>query len=862
MVALRIDWMLRRITTPCVVLLCLLGGRPAVESPVLAQASLSEADEIAIAVGGKAMMPIIIADAASDDTKSVAMELADYLHRITGASFDVTTGDGSSGIVLGTLAEFAHAELAPLLEIRRGFDGREAFAVRTEPGRLLLVGATDLGASHAAFRFLELIGCRWFFPAKEWEVIPIVPDLRLRHSEVSRPTILSRRIAYGCGLMRENGNPAELARSRSDYDAWCRHNRMASSLQIRTGHMWRSVINANKAEFDKHPEYYALVNGVRREGGKFEVANPVVRKMVVDYVLDRFRKNPDFDMLSVEPADGKNHSESEEARQLGTFSDQVFGLANEVARAVQKEFPGKMVGLLAYGWHSDPPSFDLEPNVYVQLTTGFVYSQYTDEQRIDLWAKRCRHMGFYEYYSVWPWDRDRLPGGRAANIAYLQDSIRQYAERNATSVTAESGNNWGLHGVGYYVANRLLWDPQADVTELLNDFYEKAFGPAAPAMRRYYERFNRGNRTLWSRHELAMTFRDVAAASELAHDRPDIQARLDHLKQYLRYNHLCWLLDRAKSQDERKALTLAILTHCYRTRFSYMNHWEAMRQLWINKAAEAFEEPTWSLAHPSQIKPWQVKSPPTSEETQEQFHAGLAFFQPQPVAERSFSEDLVPVVFGGAAIASSQSWAGEVRYALYSVAGEPIEMDLDVGLLEMFHDKGDPHYMVSDINGHALARGPLPIGESGKHHLKIAVPTPGLYFLDMAKPGAGWRVGIASGRSATMMLAKDQILRPILGRMQDMYFYVPKGTRQIEYCWHGGPHRVMDPNGQTVVDTDVDGEFVFVPVPPGEDGQVWKLSGGAKRLWFFNVPNGIAASPDALLIPREVVQADGLVPRR
>ena len=57
-----------------------------------------------------------------------------------------------------------------------------------------------------------------------------------------------------------------------------------------------------------------------------------------------------------------------------------------------------------------------------------------------------------------------------------------------------------------------------------------------------------------------------------------MQARLDHLKQYLRYVHLRWQLDHETDKAKQKELTLAALTHAYRTRYSYMNHWEAMRQ--------------------------------------------------------------------------------------------------------------------------------------------------------------------------------------------------------------------------------------------------------------------------------------------
>ncbi len=100
--------------------------------------------ELPLAADGKALVPVVISEKASPATKQVAAELADYLGRITGAKFEVVTGDGTKGIVLGTLAEFPAPALTGALAIRDTFDGREAFAIRTEPARVLLVGATDL----------------------------------------------------------------------------------------------------------------------------------------------------------------------------------------------------------------------------------------------------------------------------------------------------------------------------------------------------------------------------------------------------------------------------------------------------------------------------------------------------------------------------------------------------------------------------------------------------------------------------------------------------------------------------------------------------------------------------------------------
>ena len=88
-----------------------------------------------LAENGKALQPIVISDKATDSTKKVAAELADCLNRITSTKFTVETGDSSRGIVLGTLAEFPTPELNDALAIKNTYDGKEAFAIRTEAKR-------------------------------------------------------------------------------------------------------------------------------------------------------------------------------------------------------------------------------------------------------------------------------------------------------------------------------------------------------------------------------------------------------------------------------------------------------------------------------------------------------------------------------------------------------------------------------------------------------------------------------------------------------------------------------------------------------------------------------------------------------
>lgn len=808
-----------------------------------------------LARGGKALLPIIISDHASEGTKAVAAELAVYLTRISGATFAVKAGNGQAGIVLGNVQEFPAPTLGPALAIYNSFDGKEAYAIRTQPHRLLLLGATDLGASHAAYRFLEELGCRWFFPNSNWEVVPHVPSLTFGRDITDRPTFLSRNIWYAWGLFNDAGHPQGRSAAQ-DYQDWKRRNQMAESFTANTGHALFTVIDQNKAEFDKHPEYYALTGG-KRQGPQIELGNPAVRRMVVDYALRYFHEHPDADMVSLDPADGGGYSESEESQKLGSPGDAIFGMANEAARALEKAYPGrhKMVGLYAYNWHSDPPPFVLEPNVYVQLTMAFAGGTLTTPELLEAWPRKARNLGFYAYFSTWLWDYDRWPGGLAGNKNSLVGTFRAWTRANArsgayaTSVSAESGNNWGPHGRGYYLADKLMWNPQADVEGVLNDFYAKAFGAGAPAMKQYYALAD--NSPPLSPGVIGALFRRVDEAAQATRDRPDVQRRLDDIKHYLRYEHLNYLLAREGGAARKAALEQDIFTLVYRTRYSYMDHWEALRQ-------NAIKEDQLPANAP---KPWKVDRPVTHAETERWFREGLAYFPDLKVpSEIRYSADLVAVNLGGQSTATSQLYQEGSVYAFLSRHGEPIHIKVQAG--DAYG--GLRHvYKITDARGHVL--------RTGKPHPKelaefdFPVPTPGIYYLDFNDNGA----------YSEVFLAADQIVAlPVRNRgframrvVPDMYFYVPKGTRQIQYYfkrepWQfGGPHQVIDPNGRVAKNVDVDGDYVSVSVPPGTDAKAWKLSGpsfGLGRFIFFNVPNYLSPSPAALLVPRELAKKDGL----
>jgi hypothetical protein len=89
-------------------------------------------------------------------------------------------------------------------------------------------------------------------------------------------------------------------------------------------------------------------------------------------------------------------------------------------------------------------------------------------------------------------------------------------------------------------------------------------------------------------------------------------------------------------------------------------------------------------------------------------------------------------------------------------------------------------------------------------------------------------------------------------------FYVPKGTGVVGLYSDGGG-RLLDAEDAVVFSFEGGkATYYSFPVPAGHEGRLWRLvhCSGTKRL--MTVPPCLARSPDELLLPREVVEADAV----
>ncbi len=523
----------------------------------------------ALCRGGAPAMPVVVAATASARTRAAARDLSASLGRVCGRPFAVENGDGSKGLALGTAADFPVLGLAGKFLAEEPMR-REEYILRSGPDGLTAVGATDAGVEAAVADLLYRAGWRRFFPGPAWEVVPSNPDLKIAVDVQSAPAYAARRIWYGFG---------ESAPNWKTFAEWRRRNRVPGAFTLETGHAYEAVIKRNPAEFNAHAEYRGLFKGERRST-KLCLSNPGLRRLLAADAARRFEAEPERDSTSVEPSDGDEWCECAACAAMGGVSDRVLAAANEVATMLADRFPGKHAAFYAYNRHAPAPSGRVAAGVIVSVATAYLPKGLDPESLMRAWSERGARLGVREYWGVYQWHRGlpaRMHGG---DLSYLARTIPRFHALGARFYSAESGEDWGANGLGYYTGARILWDldEAGRVEAIREDFLDKAFGEAKEPMRRFYEEID-GSGGLAKRTVPAGLVENMYArlgeARALASD-PAVLARLDDLVLYARYVELYGAY--AGAVAGRRAAFEAALRHARRMKARQMVHLRAMEE--------------------------------------------------------------------------------------------------------------------------------------------------------------------------------------------------------------------------------------------------------------------------------------------
>ncbi len=430
------------------------------------------------------------------------------------------------------------------------------FRIKGDYQSLSIVGSSEAALLNGVYWYLNYLGFRYYFPGQQWEFIPKLKTPFKEISETITPSFEHRRIWYAYGTGSKVAD--------KDYAKWFEAN-LQGGEEVNAGHAYDAIVKRNRAIFLQHPEYFAqrVSKGTIPVNPKFEVANEALVQLLIKdafaQVLERRKNNKDAPiMISMDPSDGGGFSTSSASQKIGGPSEQVFYLANRVAKAVREKYPQVKVGLYAYNFHAAPPQFDIEPNIVVLIATALNQSAHRTEDLFDMWGKKGITLGVRDYYGVmaWDWDMPGQPkGSKISNVKKLRD----YYEGGMRIFTAETNIGWISRGLGHYIAARLLWDVNTNVEKEVENFFTNMFGNAADDIRKLYNSWENNRQLIPLDGDIFHWIELINTASKKEY-RNDVQQRLIQLKQYIYYVHLF----KKWREDETDKNLVTLLNYAYR----------------------------------------------------------------------------------------------------------------------------------------------------------------------------------------------------------------------------------------------------------------------------------------------------------
>jgi hypothetical protein len=459
-----------------------------------------ESSELLIASQGTSRAVIVVAAGAGKWERRAADDLKKYVALMTGAHIPIVNSVDNTrpNILVGKVA-LANDPLTRAALLRTAKKNpvyrSDAISIRREGNRIYVAGSNDESQYFAVSWLLQKWGCRWYMPTDFGEVIPKTTHLSIGHVDFAYSPPFEVRGYW----ISWNGDTA----GADDF----RHRNFMSEVPPPPGHA-----------LDQY------TNDIAPAGGShFNVpftdprtADHVAAKIEGDYAAGKD--------ISLSIADGLYSNNYPGDRAIGddydpymlepSMTDAMMTLYNHVSRQLRKKYPlsPSKLGALAYSNATMPPQNVgvIEPNIVMWLAPIDIDPNHSMDDRrspprqeyramMERWSKLLNgRLAIYDYDQgmlVWR----NLPD--PSQQVFARD-VKIYRDAGVLGFQTESRGALATTFLNLFFRGQLMWNPDANVSRLLKEFYAGFYGPAAEPMSRYWGRiFNAWAETPVTEHE-------------------------------------------------------------------------------------------------------------------------------------------------------------------------------------------------------------------------------------------------------------------------------------------------------------------------------------------------------------------------
>ena len=513
---------------------------------------------------------------ADNVTKKAADELQLWVREITGAELPITTSApaGRKKIVL-SLTSKDHR-----------LTGNDGYAVKNSGKEFRISASCPRGLLNGVYRILyrntDIIWARpeaeagtfysknknLVFTDRNGYDIPVFVQRRWITAS-KRP---ADQVRIGQWLIR-NGSNYFIERHYTEVPKYGTIREYGGGHNLTNGFIKESIY------FKSHPEYYAMVDGVRRAPSSFPRNEGTQLCYTNKNMTEEFKKcldrlisdHPEYSIFRVMQEDNYHLCTCPECMKPirlpdGTLLDgsnlkeqspewkvwrctQFYLWYNELARFVKQKYPGKQLLCYAYLFTEYAPKIKIEDNVIVvfypiyrnsrQPITG--KSNAVVLKNLNDWLKQTKQIVWSEYYGLnqeYPRPIDRMVYN---DLVYLHkqglNKMGSYCLPDADEESVSPGvypfyktranRIWDLSGPYFWSSIQAAWNPYRKVEDVRKEYYVRVFGKkAAPEVEAFYHEFEKA----WNKGTRHSVWRDNVRLLWLDYQNSGVHA--DCMKHY------------------------------------------------------------------------------------------------------------------------------------------------------------------------------------------------------------------------------------------------------------------------------------------------------------------------------------------
>ena len=447
------------------------------------------------------------------------------------------------------------------------------------------------GTRRAVVAFLEGLGCRYLWPGVTGLVLPRMTTIAVDATDISDTPPLGQRWVRPLGYWeRPDVGMKAFGMTRADWLTgrdramlgapaveWNSWHGLGGDLGIKALHAFGKAWEKWGTD---HPEWFALQpDGTRDQSAAGDRArlcksNLGLIQAIADEIIERVHRQPELRSVSLSPNDGgfSSFCMCEQCRSLDppdapkvkllffkkvgvderwaeeypALTDRMVFFWNGIAERVTKVHPDLMFVVDAYSYFETPPvARKLHPNTVVRYVPD-------GTEGWEGWRRSGVRRIYWRPNILWYSMRDarvRMTGG------YMARTFRWMIERGMYATDFDGANNhWAIHGLNYYTAAQLNWNPMLTYDQILDSYCTPGFGEGAEFIRRYFLRIEEADprykeradgSAVWFTLQLVAELRELLqAADKAAGDDEAVRARIAFLRLGLNCAELHAVLDR------------------------------------------------------------------------------------------------------------------------------------------------------------------------------------------------------------------------------------------------------------------------------------------------------------------------------